>query len=116
MADMIFPMMDKDGDDMLSLDEFSVMGGPQADSTFAQMDQNQDGTISRSEAKVFFEMMEQSMGGGMGGDPGMGGPGMGGIPDPNQPDPPMADYDSDVIDDPDDYSEEDEPLPAQDEL
>lgn len=116
MADRIFPMMDRDQDGVLSLDEFSVMGGPepQAAETFAQMDQDQDGTISRSEAEVFFAMMEQSMGGpgGMGGGPGMGGPGM---RNPNQPDPPMADYDSDVIDDPDDYGEEDE-LPAQDEL
>ena len=30
-------------------------------------------------------------------------------------DPPMADYDSDVIEDPDDYSEEDEQQPQEDE-
>ena len=122
MADQLWPMLDTDGDGKVTLEEFaSIGGGPggEAEQSFKEMDTNGDGTVSKAEVGVFFDKMQQSMGDpGMGG-PGMGGPGMGGGYGgaPYGEDPPMADYDSDVIEDPDDYGEDDDgELPAHDEM
>lgn len=116
MGDMLFPMMDKDGDGKLTLAEFQSIGGggspEDAVESFRQMDEDSDGSVSRAEAEAFFTHLQS-----MGAFGGPGGAGMGGGM-PNQPDPPMADYDSDVVEDPDDTGEDDDdaPLPAQDEL
>ena len=69
---MIFPMMDKDKDGRLSKAEVSdlagMMGGasaspPDTGQTFAQMDLDGDGWVSRPEADRFFDMVSRMMGG-----------------------------------------------------
>ena len=112
MADRIFPMMDQDGDDRLSLDEFLQGGGPAdegGDSHFVQMDSDGDGFVSRDEINAFFDNMQEQMGG-MGGGGGMDGP----VPGAQETDESV--YDDDVIDDPDDVSVDDSVLPSHSEL
>lgn len=112
MADMMWPMMDKDGNGKLTLEEFAAMGGNEAEMTFKQMDSNGDGSVSRAEANTFFEYVSQTMGGmGGPGGGGMGGPGGGGMGGPGGGMEPQADYDSDVADE-----DEGDELPGHDEL
>merc|ERR1712187_341532 len=93
MGEMMFNMMDKNGDGILTKKEMAslgdAMGGDgsvpkpkksEADQMFKQMDADGDGKVTRKEADKVFDMMKSMMGGG--GIPGMGGgaPGMGGMP------------------------------------
>lgn len=112
MADMLFQQMDADGDDRLSKEEWlqGMMGSDEGESSFAQMDADMDGYVSRDEASAFFAMLQERMGA-------MGGGGMGGGVPPEMDAESTADYDSDVIDDPDDVGEDDDDeLPAHDEM
>merc|ERR1712151_84949 len=96
MGQMMFEMMDKNKDGVLTKKEVASltdsMGGAggadasvpkpkkeEADQMFKQMDADGDGKVTRKEADKVFDMMKSMMSGG--GIPGMGGgaPGMGGM-------------------------------------
>uniref|UniRef100_A0A7S2DPR1 EF-hand domain-containing protein n=1 Tax=Haptolina brevifila TaxID=156173 RepID=A0A7S2DPR1_9EUKA len=100
MADMIFPMLDKNNDGRLSRDEMSTMG---ATDDFAQMDPDGDGFVTRQEAAMYFKMLSQTdtaRTGGGGGAPGAG------LQQRHEPQPPVSEAEDD----------EDAGLPSHDEL
>ena len=57
MAEMIFPIMDKDRDQKISKEEFDAMGGSEEGMDFAQMDKDADGFVNRKESDGFFALI-----------------------------------------------------------
>ena len=65
MAEMLFPMLDKNNDGKLSQQEMSEMGkmagGGYGPREFAHIDKNRDGFVDRPEADKFFAQMAAMM-------------------------------------------------------
>ena len=66
MAEMLFPMLDKDGDGRLARAEMPSTPGDK-DESFAQMDADGDGYVTKPEANAFFKKLQAAQQAGMGG-------------------------------------------------